>query len=203
MKQIFFEIASAFTSDSVLLETLWKEIEKQYSHKSRQYHNLEHLETMLQFLVDHKAKVTDWAAMVFAVFYHDAIYKVLKSDNEEQSAELAEKRLRQIHFPEARIKVCKSLILTTKSHLWNAHEDANLLMDIDLNILGAPWEQYLRYAGQIRKEYSIYPDLMYKPGRKKVLIKFLERDFIYKTPDFRAQFEKQARLNLQQEIETI
>ncbi len=47
--------------------------------------------------------------------------------------------------------------------------DINYLLDADLSVLGKDRETYLVYTQMIRKEYSIYPDFLYKPGRKKFL----------------------------------
>jgi predicted metal-dependent HD superfamily phosphohydrolase len=46
----------------------------------------------------------------------------------------------------------------------------------------------------------VYPDVIYKPGRKKVLAHFLQMERIYKTGIFFTMFEKQARQNLQDEL---
>lgn len=181
-------------------EALWQELERLYAGKRRHYHTLTHLHQMLEWLNSHKETVEDWDCLLYALFYHDAVYNVLKSDNEEKSAALAEKRLSAIGFPAACVSRCKDLILATKKHEMNGVADANLLLDADLAILGSEWEKYAQYAAQIRKEYAIYPDLMYKPGRKKVLAAFLEREFIFKTPHFRSLLETQARQNLEREM---
>lgn len=203
MKQLFLEIASEFSPDPELPEICWQELQKLYTHKSRHYHTLTHLENLLRWMQEHQTGVQDWAAMVFSIFYHDAVYQVLKSDNEEKSAELAAKRLRQMQVPKERIELCVAHILATKSHAKSDNQDTNLLLDADLSILGADWNTYQQYTEQVRKEYSIYPDLIYKPGRKKVLQKFLERESIFKTPYFKAKFETQARKNIQQEIDEL
>ena len=56
---------------------------------------------------------------------------------------------------------------------------------------------------QIRKEYSIYPDFLYNPGRKKALEHFLEHKFIFQTEEFRTQYETKARENIKREIELL
>ena len=200
MKDLFLHIASSYEPNLTVLAPLWQELDKQYSQKKRYYHTLAHIENLLRIGHEHRPMVQDWETFVFAIFYHDAVYDVLRSDNEEKSASLAEKRLAQIHFPPHRIADCKALILATKNHAPSANTDANLLLDADLSVLGADWETYSAYAAQVRREYSIYPDLVYRPGRRKVLTKFLERDFIFKTPDFRSRLEVQARENIQHEI---
>jgi len=203
MKDLFLHAASPYEPDPTVLAPLWQELEKQYSQKKRHYHTLAHIENLLRLATDYSAMVQDWETFVFAIFYHDAVYNVLRSDNEEKSALLAEKRLTQMGFPAHRIAACQTLILATKTHAASANTDANLLMDADLSVLGADWDTYSAYAAQVRREYSIYPDLVYRPGRRKVLSKFLERDCIFKTPDFRSRLEAQARENIQLEISLL
>jgi len=58
---------------------------------------------------------------------------------------------------------------------------------------------YDQYKAAIRAEYRIYPDILYRKGRKKVLEHFLERDQIYYTSVFQAREEK-ARANLEREL---
>ena len=81
--------------------------------------------------------------------------------------------------------------------------DTNFLLDADLAILGQDRKIYENYIQHIRKEYSIYPDFMYKPGRKKVLIHFLEFEEIFKTDYFKVKYEEKARENIQKELEII
>jgi predicted metal-dependent HD superfamily phosphohydrolase len=94
-------------------------------------------------------------------------------------------------------------ILATKSHHKSEDNDTNLFTDADLSVLGAPWEAYQEYYRQIRKEYAIYPDLLYKPGRRKVLQHFLDLPAIFKTAAFHTRYEGQARENLFRELETL
>jgi len=62
---------------------------------------------------------------------------------------------------------------------------------------------YENYTHQLRKEYAVYPDLLYNEGRKKVLMHFLEMNRIFKTDEFYNQFEKQARENLKRELKEL
>jgi predicted metal-dependent HD superfamily phosphohydrolase len=72
-----------------------------------------------------------------------------------------------------------------------------------LQILGASWEIYERYASQIRQEYKIHPDFMYRPGRVQALQHFLSRESIFQTNVFREKFEMRARENLKREIKWL
>jgi predicted metal-dependent HD superfamily phosphohydrolase len=46
----------------------------------------------------------------------------------------------------------------------------------------------------------MYPDFLYRPGRRKVLQHFLDMERIFKTEEFASKFEKQARVNLGWEL---
>jgi predicted metal-dependent HD superfamily phosphohydrolase len=203
LKEIFIELLTKYTDNDRVRNELWTEIEKNYSSKKRHYHTLHHLDNLLSQLTEVKSEIQNWETILFTLFYHDIIYNSIKSDNEEKSAELAEKRMKQISVSKDKIELCKKQILATKSHIRSTDNDTNYFTDADLSVLGQNWETYLLYYKNVRKEYSIYPALVYNPGRKKVLNHFLSMDRIFKTDFFYNKFETQAKLNLQQEIESL
>jgi len=77
------------------------------------------------------------------------------------------------------------------------------IIDFDLKILARDWNEYQIYFEQIRKEYSTYPDFLYKPGRAKALKHFLENEFIFQTEEFRGLYEEKARINIEKEIKLL
>lgn len=200
LKSIFSDLISKYSDNEILKTDYWKEIEQSYSHKSRKYHNLIHLENMIRELEEVKDKISDYDSILFSIFYHDIIYKATSKDNEEKSAEKAKIRLEKFNVPQKKITKIYNQILATKSHKRSEDSDTNFLLDSDLAILGQDWEIYENYTQQIRKEYSIYPDFMYKPGRKKVLTHFLEFEEIFKTDYFKGIYEEKARENIKREI---
>lgn len=197
---LFLKTALKYTNDRYKADRMWLEIEKHYSGNNRHYHNLSHLENMIKELEEVKNNIRDWDAMVFALFYHDVIYKPTAKNNEEESAALAEKRLMEIGVPEAQVQQCSILILATKSHVLHQQDDVNHFTDADLAILGFDAEKYAAYAMQVRKEYSFYPDFLYNPGRAKVLRNFLAMNAIFKTVHFSSKFEENARANIAAEL---
>lgn len=203
LKETFIELVKRYTDNVSLANELWTEIEANYSAKKRHYHTLQHLDNLFHQLFPIKEKLEDWETILFSLYYHDVVYNATKSDNEEKSAALAEKRLKQISVPLEIIERCKEQILATKSHTPSPHSDTNYFTDADLSILGQDWETYFIYCKNVRKEYSIYPDLLYNPGRKKVLKHFLTMEKIFKTDLFYDRFEKQAKENLSKEIELL
>jgi predicted metal-dependent HD superfamily phosphohydrolase len=193
------ELASRHGAAAYLAEGLWREIEAAYSKKGRYYHTLRHLENMLGRLEEVKHLIADWDVVLFSLFYHDIVYKALWKDNEEKSAQIAEARMRQLGLQPDMIEACRDQILATKAHGTSTSSDTNYFTDADLSILGADAAAYDEYARGVRKEYAVYPDIIYKPGRKKVLEHFLAMDRIFKTDYFFEKLEATARKNLGRE----
>ena len=199
LKDVFFLIVKKYYDNPDGAEKLWPEIEKAYTAKSRDYHNLQHLQNMYNELLACKEQVNDWETTVLSLFYHDIIYKATAKDNEEKSAGIAVKRLTLMGYPKEKTIKCRDQILATKSHALSNNNDTNLFTDADLAILGSPWDIYAGYCQQVRREYAIYPDFLYKPGRKKVLQHFLAMKTIFKTGYFIERYETAARINLEKE----
>jgi predicted metal-dependent HD superfamily phosphohydrolase len=202
LKSLFTELVSKYDGKSLAGE-YWQELEAFYSQPQRFYHNLSHLEQLYQELEAVTTSVSDWDAICFAIYYHDAVYDAASLHNEEKSAELAERRLGSMHVPEATTSKSCRIILATKRHERSDDDDVNFFTDADLSVLGREDAAYAAYYNQIRKEYAIYPDALYYPGRKKVLEHFLQMDVIFKTSHFYHRYEAQARKNLKVELEMI
>lgn len=182
---------------------VWNQVMKAYSEPHRHYHNLDHIRAMLDAFERSRAQLKDAAAVFVAILFHDFVYDPTRKDNEERSAALAETILKDLDYPEARIKKTASWIRATQHHTPNGDPDLDHLLDFDLQILGAEPEQYRQYTEQIRKEYELYPDALYRPGRKATMQHFLEREYIYATPHYRERFEATTRKNISNEIETL
>ena len=197
----FLDLISKYSQNHRYNSECWAEISSHYSSKNRFYHNLEHLENMLKELEKSESLVQDLDSLLFSIFYHDIIYKSTKTDNEYKSALILEHRLSETSFEN--IEKCKAQIEATKDHALSAHSDTNVLLDLDLSILGKSRKEYDKYSAAIRKEYKIYPDFMYRKGRKKVLKHMLEKSSIYKTDFFKDLYELQARENLQFELNQL
>ena len=187
-------------AENSLIDKLWSELQSKYSKPSRHYHNLAHLDHLIEQLLPIRNKIENWQVLTFSVAYHDIIYNTLKKDNEERSADLAYERMALLNIlPELKEK-CKLQILATKHHQLNEDSDTNYFTDADLSILGSDSDSYFTYSKQIRKEYLYFPDIVYKPGRRKVLEHFLKMENLFKTQYFQEKFEVQARINISWEL---
>ncbi len=200
-----------------IIETVWQElsgrysllpsestrilskIQEAYSQKHRYYHNLDHLTDLLLQAQTHQQHLQDLDSIYFAIFFHDIVYHVSKNNNEEKSALFAEKVLKEIKIERSKVEKVSKYILATKTHLPAPEEpDLQFFLDTDLSILASDSARYKQYSFQIRKEYSIYPDFLYKTGRRKALQSFLEREKIFYF--YGQDYEQRARENIENEI---
>ena len=179
----------------------WLDLEKAYSKKSRHYHNLTHIKDMIESYDLYFDQLKCPNEVLYSIFYHDYIYVSSKKDNELKSAEFAIKILPK--NASLNSKIVFDAIFATQLHQHNDNEDINWLIDFDLKILARDWDDYKIYFEQIRKEYRIYPDFLYRPGRAKALKHFLENEFIFQTETFRSIFEEKARINIEKEISLL
>ena len=198
LKEIFSELVLKIGFENGDIEKKWLDLEKAYSKKSRHYHNLTHISAMMESFDTYHEQLKFPDEILFSIFYHDYIYVSSKKDNELKSAEYA------LAVLPAQTTVDRQLIFdaicATQQHQHNTNEDINWMIDFDLKILASDWNAYQMYAEQIRKEYRIYPDFLYKPGRAKALKHFLENEFVFQTNEFRKLYEEKARKNIEKEI---
>jgi len=174
-----------------------------YEAHGRHYHTLRHVQVLLDAMQRVAVTLQDAEAVQLAVWFHDAVYNPLRDDNEARSAKLALKFLTESTWPLARQQRVAFLIERTKDHTLpqpNDDTDLHLFLDADLGILGAAETDYWHYARQVRQEYHLVPDFLYRRGRCKVLAKLLSTSTLYRTETYRNQLEDAARHNLHAEL---
>ena len=205
LEQQWNNLCANFSTDSALIHMLFSEIKTHYSSPKRFYHNLSHIQALLNQAKAFKSTINNYDIVCFAIWYHDIIYSTTKHNNEKKSAKTAIKRLKQLQLNTENIALCATLIQSTQNHqpLNNDNDDNSLLLDFDLDILGSEWNVYLNYTQNIRKEYGRFPNFMYKKGRKKALRHFLERDCIYHSTHYFNEKETKARENINRELELL
>jgi predicted metal-dependent HD superfamily phosphohydrolase len=135
------------------------------------------------------------------LLYHDAIYDTRASDNEQRSAELALSVIDEYCVVDSLVgDRIESLILATRHSAMPNSQDEQLLVDIDLSILGASQQRFDEYEQQVRREYAWVEDAMFRRERGRILHQFLERPALYGTSFFRDRLEDRARANLQRSL---
>lgn len=205
LKNEWFKLAEEYFEDVVSIEEIWQKIVENYSEKNRYYHNLNHISAMLDLANENRSAIINYDELLFAIWFHDIIYKSTSKKNEVKSADFTKSILIKATKKEVNIDRIYQLIIATKSHqiILNHNQDNAFLLDFDLSILAKDWDVYQTYIQNIRKEYKIYPDFLYHPARKKVLASFLERKQLYFTAKYQNLFEEKARENLRKEIDLL
>lgn len=184
-------------------ETIFKQIEKKYTKKSRAYHNLSHIYSFLKTFDQFDLSQEHQIIFEWSVWMHDLIYNPLKKNNELKSAKKTKKLLGK-HLSEQQITEIYEIILSTAHHqLYHQEDHHKVFLDIDLAIFASDRKIYQQYTSAIREEYKMYPHFLYKKGRRGVLHHFLEREQIFFTPHFQQHYEKVARENLFWELDTL
>ena len=174
-----------------------------YAERHRHYHNRQHIADCLAEFDQARHLAQDPVTVELALWFHDAVYRPRKSDNEEQSAALAKHCLTEAGVSDARVGSVIELIMATKTHEVQAGSDAGLMVDVDLSILGQNEKRFSEYEQQIRREYRWVPKIIFAPKRAEILERFLARDQIYATEWFRNKYEAQARHNLKGSISLL
>jgi predicted metal-dependent HD superfamily phosphohydrolase len=193
---------------SLISDAMRTELLRAYSAPDRHYHDLAHIETLLDLARAHAALLSDPEAVDAAIWFHDAVYDTRRSDNEAKSAELAVARLKGT-IADDRLDHIATMIRATAGHALpqfpdaGAQRDCALFLDMDLAVLGGPAEAFAAYESAVRREYGWVPEPLWIAGRRKVLESFLVRAAIYATPQFRASHEARARENLTQALAAL
>lgn len=178
--------------------TVFAALVRHYSEDHRRYHNLAHIDRMLGWL-DIVGENLD--AIELAIWFHDVIYDPLGTDNEDKSARFFRDGLGR-SLPSSLADAVERLILATDlKRARSGRDDENLMIDIDLSILGASPGDYAAYRDAIRSEYAVVPEESFRAGRGAILRHFLSQP-IYHTQSFQ-QLEPQARRNMQQELASL
>ena len=171
-----------------------------YGEPHRAYHSVQHLRECLQWFDRVGGLSRHPAEVELALWFHDAVYEVRRHDNEERSAELARASLLAAGVDGAAAGRVASLVLATRHDAAPSGLDEQVLVDIDLAILGAEPARFAEYDRQIRQEYAFVPPETYLARRREVLQSFLDRPRLYATEPVHAALEQAARRNLRQAI---
>jgi predicted metal-dependent HD superfamily phosphohydrolase len=174
----------------------YEELLARYSEPWRKYHTLQHLRECIVTFESAAHLAARPAEVEAGLWFHDAVYELQRSDNEEQSSRLAAGVLSSAGTPREVGARVATLVLATKHTASPEAPDEQLLVDIDLSILGATEARFAEYERQIREEYSFVPEVVFREKRRAILRSFIARPRIYSTQHFSGLLEPQARINL-------
>ncbi|MFF9350883.1 hypothetical protein [Streptomyces sp. NPDC014734] len=175
-----------------------------WAEPQRHYHTTAHLIAVLDHVDTLAGYATDVDAVRLAAWFHDAVYRPDRSENEERSAALAERALPEAGVPaEVTAEVARLVRLTVTHDPAEGDADGEVLCDADLAILAAPPREYAAYAAQVREEYGFVPDDAFREGRATVLRQLLDLPGLFRTPLGAERWEPRARQNLLTEWELL
>ncbi|MFJ3585981.1 hypothetical protein ACIPPS_27660 [Streptomyces sp. NPDC090127] len=175
-----------------------------WSEPQRRYHTVDHLRAVLDRideLTDQGGEGGELELVRLAAWFHDAVYRPDRSENEERSAALAEKALAEAGLTAHEVAEVARLVRLTVTHD-PAEGDINgeLLCDADLAILATDEDTYGGYVRAVRAEYDFVPDDAFRQGRAAVLRQLLSLPRLFRTPYGAAAWESRARRNLEGEL---
>lgn len=182
-------------------DALFLDLLDRWSEDHRRYHGCTHLLAVLEAL----DLLTDPAdpprTVLLAAWFHDAVYRGVAGQDEQESARLAEERLAGAGVPASEVEEVARLVrLTTDHRPEPGDDDGALLCDADLSVLGGEPEPYARYVAAVREDYAHIGDADFAAGRAAVVRHLLELDPLFNTDRARELWLVAARRNLQGEL---
>ncbi len=179
-------------------EALRHDLIAAWNEPQRKYHTEQHLCECLALFEEFQHLAANPHEVELAIWFHDAVYDVKAKDNELKSAEWARTALEEAGVSKEKSQRIYDLIMATEHSAMDELDtpDKQLLVDIDLAILGSEPARFSEYEKQVREEYSYVPNFLFRIKRRQILRSFLDRQPIYSTPELQARFESQARINL-------
>ncbi|MEU9124309.1 hypothetical protein AB0C96_31380 [Streptomyces sp. NPDC048506] len=175
-----------------------------WSEPQRHYHTVAHLSAVLTRIDELAGHADDLAVVQLAAWFHDAVYRPDRSENEERSAALAERALPELGIGAARTAEVARLVRLTVTHDPEPDDpDGEVLCDADLAVLAGSPDDYAAYAAAIRAEYAFVPDADFTAGRSAVLRQLLTLSRLFRTPMGYDRWEHLARRNLTTELDLL
>jgi predicted metal-dependent HD superfamily phosphohydrolase len=182
-------------------DALFLDLLDRWSEPHRRYHGCTHLLSVLEAL----DLLTDPAdpprTVLLAAWFHDAVYRGVADQDEEESARLAEDRLQHAGLPDAEVAEVGRLVrLTSDHHPEPGDDDGALLCDADLSVLGGEPDEYARYVADVRQDYAHIGDADFVAGRTAVVRRLLELDPLFHSGRARELWLDAAHRNLKGEL---
>jgi predicted metal-dependent HD superfamily phosphohydrolase len=182
-------------------DALFLDLLDRWSEEHRRYHGCTHLLAVLEAL----DLLTDPAdpprTVLLAAWFHDAVYRGVAGQDEEESARLAEERLTHAGLPAAEAAEVARLVLLTSDHRPEpGDDDGALLSDADLSVLGGEPEPYARYVAAVREDYAHIGDADFAAGRAAVVRQLLDLDPLFHSERAQELWAEAARRNLMGEL---
>ncbi|MET3812235.1 DUF4031 domain-containing protein [Arthrobacter sp. UYEF3] len=182
-------------------DALFLDLLDRWGEEHRKYHGRTHLLAVLEALDRLSAPGRPPRTVLLAAWFHDAVYRGIAGEDEEESARLAEERLVQAGLPADEVDEAARLVRMTADHRPDPGDGAAaLLSDADLSVLGGEPAAYSRYLAAVREDFAHIGDADFAAGRAAVVRQLLELDPLFHTARGRELWQDAAWRNLRAEI---
>ena len=182
-------------------DALFLDLLDRWGEEHRKYHGRTHLLAVLEALDVLCEPAEAPRDVVLAAWFHDAVYRGVAGQDEEESARLAADRLRHAGLPAAEVDEVVRLVLLTADHSPQPGDVAGaLLCDADLSVLGGEPAAYARYRRAVREDFAHIGAADFASGRAAVVRRLLHLDPLFHTERGRGLWLESARRNLQGEL---
>ncbi|MET4096148.1 DUF4031 domain-containing protein [Arthrobacter sp. UYCu712] len=182
-------------------DALFLDLLDRWGEEHRRYHGRTHLLAVLEALDLLTEPAAPPRTVLMAAWFHDAVYRGIAGQDEEESARLAEDRLRHAGLPDAEVEEVARLVRMTADHCPEPGDDAGaLLSDADLSVLGGEPAAYARYLAAVRQDFAHIGDADFAAGRAAVVRQLLELDPLFHTRRASGLWLEAAHRNLQGEL---
>ncbi|UZX04864.1 DUF4031 domain-containing protein [Arthrobacter sp. CDRTa11] len=182
-------------------DALFLDLLDRWGEEHRKYHGRTHLLAVLEALDLLSEPAEPPRHVVLGAWFHDAVYRGIAGQDEEESARLAEGRLAEAGLPDADVEEVARLVRLTADHCpGQGDDDGALLCDADLSVLGGEPESYARYLAAVREDYAHIGDADFAAGRAAVVRRLLDLDPLFHTERAQELWLDAARRNLQGEL---
>lgn len=201
---LFQEMAADVTLADQSLRGHFNALITRYEEPHRGYHNITHLVELCEEFNKHRKQFAGCeAAIIGALFYHDAIYNCQPGQDEEDSAILAEQELKTIGLAEDQIKFAAQIIRDTANHATDTNYAAKLFLDMDMAILAADRARYKDYVRGVTREFCTklgLSETQFGAARESMFLQpVLNGKALFTTKEYKP-LENKARANIKAEL---
>ena len=191
---------------------IWNEWHEKHSEPHRHHHKAEHIFAMFRY-ADEMGMDLD-PVEIMAIWLHDFFYDIGANDNEERSAEFAEKYVtdNKKHFinwgAHLNPRIVRDAILGTKDgvsrHTYDYIRLGDNIIDLDYCILSSLPGRYNEYVSAVAKEWIPHCGFMqFLQGRAEWIDDMTARHSIFVGKHATLYMERRARENLMDEYDRM
>lgn len=164
----------------------------------RKFHTFQRLVASLELYESVKGEsLSAKPCLFFSWLYHNLEFSTTAERNSEANEVQFLRDNLILHLPE----VIENEVLALLKECKNNKHSTSVISDLDLSIFGAPKKDYLDYVSKIEEEFKHIPEKVFNQGRLLMVQNLLNRYYIYNDESFHSKFEKQARINLNLELD--